>query len=215
MATLARRNLTQLVSAVSGLIDNKITANTTPSLDDVTGWLNEGAIQIFRLIPVEELRDCMISIFKYGQNVTASDFERNVLKIISVYSNGKICAKVNEEEFALIDQLRPLRYNSNQPAWAKTKRGAEVSISIYPSGSSMMTQITFLPYPFIYSSSSPTEAPDDTAVPATLEGMLIEYAAMLARIQDEEPAQYNMYMQDWRTKVQMAHGIPSESIEGV
>jgi hypothetical protein len=213
MSVLEKRNLEDLVSAVSGLIDIQVDDSTTPSFEDVTSWLNEGAVQVFRIFPVEEFRDAMITQEKDGAIFSQNDFTHKLLKIVSVYRNSAICTKLTEEEFGSLSSSRPLRFNSLQPAYCRRSVNNNTVISVYPGGG-VVYQITYLPYPYAYDTSLPNATPDNTAVPASLEHAMIEYAAILARIQDEEPAQFQLYINDWRQKIQMAYGVPNESIEG-
>lgn len=214
---MAKSTLTQLIAKVSALIDIQVSSSTTPSIDNITGWLNEGAIQIFRLFPVEEFRDSMIYLLKRNNgDVNQDDFTKRLMKIVAVYKDGVYCTKITEEEMGSLENSRPLKFNYMQPAYCRvSSSGNHTVIKTYPPiGTSGKIEVTYLPYPFEYNSATPTATPDNTGVPVSLEGYLVEYAAILARIQDEEPGQFQLYMQDWRSKIQMAHGLPVESVEG-
>lgn len=216
MAELEKKTARQLIDDVASLIDIQLTDNTTPSREQVVEWLNQGVIEVFRLIPPEELRDAMITHQDYTTQVFASSFEKKLIKIVSLKRNGIPCVKVEENEFGLLRTMYPYRFTADNPAYSRTTLDGEIIYKVHPSGK-VVWQITYLPYPFVYETGDNEEedaAPDRYAVPSMLESFVIQYAATYARVQDEEPGQFQLYMADWRQRLQMAYGVPVDTTEG-
>jgi hypothetical protein len=224
MALLSKRTARDLIDSVGSLIDQDITLTSTPSRKEVVDWLNEGVIQAFRIMPIEELSDTYVSDTVLATQVPESDLSQKLLRIATVYRNVVNCKRITENEMGKVIRIAPFKYSIDDPAFALVNDGLGTKIKVYPLGATVIA-VTYVPYPFIYQSDLGTEdvdadkpedeAPTNEAIPATLEGMIIEHAAALARIQDEEPGQYQLYMSQWEKKLQTAHQLPVDSIEGV
>lgn len=216
MAELSKKTARILIDDVASLIDIQLTDNTTPSRAQVVEWLNQGTLEVLRLVPSKELSDATIYIEKWASTFTDSDLTHKMLRIISMKRNGVSCEYVEENEFSRIRQFYPHKYTLMNPAYTKTKTANNIRFMTWPSGK-VLWQLTYVPYPFVYATGildEEEETPDSRAIPSSLESFVITYAAAYARVQDEEPGQFQLYIADWRQRLQMIYGIQADTIEG-
>lgn len=216
MAELSKKTAKDLIDDVASLIDIQLTDNTTPSRAQVVEWLNQGAIEVFRLVPAEELRDSAIYIQKWVASLSDADLTHKMLRVLSLNRNGVSCEKVKENDFNRIKSLTPLKYTASNPAYTRYTLNNSTYFKMIPGGT-VLWQLTYIPYPFVYATGNDDEeieVPDERAVPSSLESFVITYAAAYARVQDEEPGQFQLYIADWRQRLQMIYGIEADTLEG-
>lgn len=216
MATLTKRTAAKMIDAVGAKIDIVLTTNTTPNRKQVVDWLNEGVIETIKLLPEESFRDLFVDYSSLGNEISESDLLLPVMKTISFFRNGASCVKITDKEFFSLLQNSPFKFTSMNPAYARITLGGIAIWRSYPTGKAL-NQIIYIPYPFMYDTGNgdeENETPTRYSIPALLENYVIDYAAAMARVQDEEPAQYQMYKQDWMNRVRMEHGLPIDPADG-
>lgn len=200
----------RLIAEVGGLLDQDITDSTTPSRDDVITWLNRGAIQVYKLLPVEHLSDVTHEEAIAGSEVLGTALSKTLLRIVDVQANGVSCEKVTDATLTKIHAENPHRYNSKQPAYSIKGSGGSTKIKTYPT-STVVVNVVYIPNPTPYIKD--TGVDDAYTVPYALEEFVVKYASIMAREQDEEPGQFQLYMRDWVESVQMAYSIPAQNTD--
>ena len=208
---MAKKNVDTLIADVGALIDITPTDSTAPSRAQIVSWLNEGALNVMRLAPIHELLSCYVTNIAGGSYFQKSDFSSNPLRIVQVLRNGLACREVDLITFDSFNSIDAMSVTSRLPVY---KVDNDETIRVLPLGT-IYVHVSYVPHPFVYELATPTPDPDNTAVPVVYEEMVVEYAALKYRIQDEEPAQYKMFIEEWRQKLQMNYSVKANPIEGV
>jgi len=214
MGLAVKRTARLMIDAVGSLIDQKLTTSTTPTRAQVSDWLNEGVIGVFRFVPLSEMGDTIQSDSFASSSINDTDLSKKMFRISSVYRTNVLCAKLSPEEYSAIVNTSPELSSPFDPIYSITHGPSGSRIEIHPR-SDIYNSINYVPFPFMYDSENQDDSPDNTSIPSSLEGLVVEYAAALARIQDEEPQQYQLYIAAWEKKLQYIDKFPIENIEGV
>lgn len=199
-----------LVAEVGALLDLTITDNTTPSKTDTIRWMNRAAIKLFKVLPVEHLVDVQKVELISGYIASGSDFNPSLLRVVDVIVNGAAADKIDNVALKRLPTESPYKYSLAQPAYSVKGSSGSMSIEAYPTTASLL-HVTYIPTPTKYS----TVTEDDTySPPESLEEFIVQYASIMAREQDEEPGQFQLYMKQWMEDIQMAYSIPAQNSEG-
>lgn len=216
MADLAKKNANKMINAVGALIDIVLTDNTTPSRSQVVEWLNEGVIECIRVLPVKELQDMYTSYSSTTGTINEVDLPRPCHKVISLFRNEVSCIEVDENVFNSIRDTQPYKFTVKNPAYVKRIIDGNINFQTYPGGRSLL-RLVYIPTPFVYATGDnqeEAEVPTTYSIPIELEPYVLSYAAAMARVQDEEPAQFQLYKQDWMNMIRAAHGLPISPADG-
>jgi hypothetical protein len=216
MAAIKRRSPTDLMAAVGAVIDLEVTTNSTPDRTQVKIWLTDGAVAAFGILPFEALTDCIVIDTGTGYSMVDTDFTTGVLRVASVTSDGIGCIKLTEDQFKTLS-LTPYKYTAGNPAYSVIQTAAGASVQVYPQDATAALSVSYVPFPFDYNVATVDEATvgDETSVPAPLEHLIIDYAGIMYRVQDEEPGQFQLYEAAWKEKIKTLYGIPGSNAAGV
>lgn len=178
--------ISSLVSKVASLMDVSVDTTSTPSQDQVTEWLKEGFRKLVNMLPDEQLT--LESTTASGTTSSAVP-TTGALKIVSVFVAGVPATKVSYEQLQEISSLQPSRFSGLKHCYAVASNN---SISCFPQDG-LTVQVRYI--------ADPT-----TSISDGIAGLVVDYAVVMAKIQDEETEQANMLWQKWMQDVQVAAG---------
>lgn len=186
-------------AAVGALLDVDIETNSTPSTNQVFQWLYDGAIEMMAVLPDGALAG-FTDTKEYGSvkdlNIVVEDIE--LLRIVAVTKAGKLCDRLPLDVLKDIGKKAPYIY-ANDAAYAETGVGGQVLLSFLPDDviADVILSYVHLPAPVNDWTASNSYAP-----PVSWTSFLARYAAIQAKIQDEEPEQAQLLFQMWANEVQ-------------
>lgn len=194
----------KLRNRVGALLDVRITEATTPSKDQVDEWLYEGALMMCKILPLG-LLGTMMDV-EEATVITDWDISAfDVVKAVAVEKNGAICKIYTYPELLHIrDNMSALHTSSNFGCSFVGDAGGAGVIKFYPESSSLAI-LTFVASPAPISEWVKTSAPH-LIPPDTWSELIVEYAVVKGKVQDEEEQAASMLYQMWIQSVQAFTG---------
>ena len=194
---------TEIKSGVGGLLDTTIDSTSTPSEDQVAAWVYEGALQMCEILPNSQLTPFeKVLTSSVGSFFDLTSY--NVIRVTAAYKNGKPCKMLDRDEMDIIQANLIQLYDLNNPAaCVATNTTATTAVKFYPADV-LPCEVRFIQNPTLPMSSwlsSTSGVP-----PVTWRSLLVEYAVMKAKYQDEEVELSEQAHKNWQEKVQVTLG---------
>lgn len=208
MPPVVRSTPSQMVARVGSLLDIEVSDDTVPSNDDIITWLNEGALEVVKMMPDEKVSALTkrIGVTDVGERTYLNedhDFEPP-MRIMTVTKFGAVCTKAkNYEDYLQKKKLTPLIFDRTNPLACQTGTIASPVIEFFPADTGDVV-IQAVIAPSAYAMDGGYDENDDLYPPVSWERLIIDYAVMRGRTQDEEPGQANLQYQMWIQAVQTA-----------
>jgi len=194
----------KLRNRVGSLLDVRITEATTPSKDQVDEWMYEGALMLCKILPIGLLGTMM----DVETATVTKDWDvggLDIVKAVSVEKNDAGCTIYPYPELVHIrDNMSSLHTTSNFACAFTGEVGGASIIRFYPETSASAT-LTFVTSPAPVSKWAKTTAPH-LIPPDTWSELIVEYAVMKGKIQDEEEQAATMLYQMWMQSIQAFSG---------
>jgi len=182
---------------------SEIDDNSTPTQDQVAGWVLEATNMMIQLLPDEQLTVFENSYYT-GQSVGPSVNLNSAIVRISYVQRGSFSATpLTVEQLARHRRLGLLVHSESRPAYTLSGGPNSLNMNFYPA----TTESTTIRYiracdfdPVLWVGSAHGRPPENWL------GLLVEYATMKAKYQDEEPEQSEQAAKRWQEKVQIISG---------
>lgn len=200
-----RSTAEQLVADVAAILDIEITNDTIPSELQVVRWLNEAAVITASVLPPEACVSItttssftVTDYASYGESGASS----TPLRMLSVKKFGKPCEVIYDPHVFLRRKANyGMIYNREFPLCLISGGSAGMSLSFFPEDSGT-AELRFICYPEEY-----VLGEDQSALgylpPKSWEKILVDYAVMRGRLQDEEPGQAEQQYKFWMDSVKL------------
>lgn len=190
---MARLTPDELVARVGAKLDSVPTDSTVPSINQIKGWLDEGAIEIARLAPESMLG----SLIATHTNTITDSYEPEdyVMRILSVSKFGAVCKVVpNIVTFRLLVGSAGLAFDQKSPLACVSGTAGRIAVKFYPETSGQII-VDYVRKPNSYLDTY--DSGSEYYLPQEFEQFLISYAVIQGRIQDEEPGLAQQQAQIW------------------
>lgn len=185
---------------VGALLDVRISDATVPSRDQVNEWMYEGAFILCKLLPISIL-GTMMDTFTED---TASDWDvgdQDIVRVVSIVKDSNRCRIYSYPDFLRVLEDMPALHGSGHPACSFTGiAGGQSVIKFFPDETNTAF-LTFVTSPAPVEEWEVTTSPH-LIPPDTWAELIVEYATMKGKVQDEEEEAATMLYQMWMQSVQ-------------
>lgn len=185
---------------VGALLDVRISDATTPSRDQVNEWMYEGALILCKLLPVSIL-GTMMGTFSATVSDNWDIGDNDIVRIVAVEKNSKKCRIYSYPDLLRIQDDMPALHTTNNPACSFTGLDSGKSVIKFIPISNTLAFITFVTSPAPIEDWEITDSPH-LIPPDTWAELIVEYATVKGKIQDEEEQAATMLYQMWLQSVQ-------------
>jgi len=194
----------QLRNRVGSLLDVRITEATTPSKDQVDEWMYEGALMLCKALPVALLGTMMdLETATITTDWDISDFD--VVKAVTVEKDGVRCKIYSHPDLLHIRDNMGALHTDEYPACSFTGiAGGKAVIKFFPE-TNLSVSLTFVTSPAPVTAWKKTVSPH-LIPPDSWSELIVEYAVMKGKIQDEEEQAASMLYQMWTQSVNVFVG---------
>lgn len=200
----------ELAARVGALLDVTIDTSSgnedkgTPSYSQVRSWLYDAARQILHLAPEPHVAGFVNRATSAGVTSTWAIDGIAIERILSVIKGGFVCDKVSYSTLRRIPMLMPSLYSGGGYAYAESGSIGEATLQFYPEDSDDVEVAYVAPVAQV---ASWVESPTDNYIPPdSWSKLMVDYAVIQGKVQDEEPEQVQLLMQLWVQGVQAAFG---------
>lgn len=203
---------TDIKSGVAGLLDTAIDSASTPTEEQVAGWVYEATLLMCELLPDKQLTSFEKVVTATGVGQYLDLTAHNVIRVTSVRKNGKICNMIDRETMDRIEAASLTMYDINNIACCVAPQlTATTAIRFLPT-TTYDVEVRVIQNPL--SPATAWQSSTACVPPVTWRGLLIEYAVMKAKYQDEEVELATVAHNNWQEKVQVTLGGKTLSTRG-
>lgn len=217
------QDIDTLLTRVGGKLDIVVTETSTPNASQVCDWLNEAAILLTRLLPVERLGSLRSPVFSESDvGETLSLSSTDMIRVIGIKKYGTECVVREQREMDFISTRSPLINTVRNPSASISGDSGDVQLQFWPTSPGPVA-VKGINKPTVYDNTWTTLdgdgdpiydwTPDTYTLPLELETAAVDYAVLMGRVQDEETQQVQQLVQMWGQSVGIEVKIPGLGVD--
>lgn len=190
-----------LRNRVGALLDVRISDATTPSIDQVNNWMYEGAMVLCKIIPIGQLAT-MMNIETSTETTDWDINELDMIKLAVVQKADKQCRIYAYDDFLHVRDNLPSLHTDNSPACSLSSNAAGAAVLKFLPETSATVSVLYVASPAPIVEWEPATVAPHLVPPDTWAELIVDYAVMKGKIQDEEEQAASMLYQMWTATVQ-------------
>lgn len=204
-------SISDVIDKVAGKLDAIVDTSTTPSKAQVINWLNDGLMLITKTLPDHRLSWLLDRISPTVQTAYTID-NLDIMRVTSVVRYGRRCRKVDSDELNWISGSAPYSSTEIDPTYAVSGVGGMVTLRFWPE-SMAATTVEYIHRPAQYSLEGWDPLGRYTPPPEA-EDIIVDYAVIQGKIQDEELEQAMALWNQWKERYQIEAGPETLGVRG-
>ena len=210
MTQITRSDVLAMIARVGAKLDiPTIDASSTPTNTQVIQWLDDAVMKLAKMLPSSKMGS--LTWVYESDSITANlNLEQQspvVMRVFSAKKFGYGCKRYELDEFEQIKTKLPMLHTQSNPAFAVSGVAGELVLMFYPeSPGACEIRVAAIP-------TSYTSIQDEFSAPLTWEDHIVDFAVLQGKIQDEEPEQTSLLLQEWMASIQVAMQLPSLGVD--
>lgn len=186
---------------VGALLDVRISSATTPSIDQVNEWMYEGAFNLCKILPTEMLGTMSLLKAYTSQAPPLALGGLELVRLITLEVGGVRARMYSYPDFLNVRDHMPQLHTGTSPAATLTPDAEGITNVTWLPVTPEDVNITYVTEPAPVSAWNKTAAPN-LIPPDTWSELIVQYAVVQGKIQDEEEQAAGMLYQMWTASVQ-------------